>query len=216
MTQARPAASMPARFRPPVVILAGGAKGEDRASSDAATALFLSALSRFAGTLISGGTTSGIAGVAGALAAACPRAKVIGYLPRRPGRSKLDRRYARLCATPGQEFSEAECLRCWSDLIASGVDPGTVALLGWGGGRIAAFEYRLALLLGARVGIVAGTGRSADGLRRDPHWAHAPRLKFLPPDPAAVRAFVNAGARPARRRSMLDSKSRQTRDRGVF
>jgi hypothetical protein len=211
--KAQPTAATSVRIRAPVVILAGGAKGEDHASSGAAAALFLSALSWFAGTLISGGTTSGIPGVAGDLAIACPRAKVIGYLPRRPRRAKLDRRYARLCATPGREFSEAECLRYWSDLIASRVDPATVALLGWGGGRIAAFEYRLALLLGARVGIVAGTGRSANELQRDPFWAHTPRLSFLPLDPVAVRAFVNARARPARRRSVPGPKPRANPDR---
>ncbi|HUJ44056.1 MAG TPA: hypothetical protein VLW52_10650 [Opitutaceae bacterium] len=188
----RPTPGRSPRFRAPVVILAGGVKGEDRASSEAAKALFLSALSGFAGTLISGGTTSGIAGVAGDLAMACPRAEVIGYLPRRFGKNKRDRRYSRLCATPGNGFSAAECLRYWSDLIAAGVDPATVALLGWGGGRIAALEYRLALLLGARVGIVAGTGRSADDLRSDPVWATAPRLSFLPLHSAAVSVFINA------------------------
>ncbi|HUL54031.1 MAG TPA: hypothetical protein VLT83_11540 [Opitutaceae bacterium] len=188
----RPSSSRAARFRAPVVILAGGIKGEDGASIEAARTLFLSALSGFAGTLISGGTTSGIAGVAGDLAMACPRAEVIGYLPRRHGKNRPDRRYSRLCATPGKGFSAAECLRYWSDLIAAGVNPATVALLGWGGGRIAAFEYRIALMIGARVGIFAGTGRSADDLRRDPVWANAPRLRYLPWDAAAVRAFVNA------------------------
>jgi hypothetical protein len=64
-----------------------------------------------------------------------------------------------------------------------------VTLLGWGGGLIAAIEYRLALLLGARVGIISGSGRSADELRRDPRWAYETRLVVLPADVDAVRAF---------------------------
>ena len=213
MKNRRPAASA-ARFRYPVVILAGGAGGEDRASSRAAKAVLIPALVRFAGTLISGGTTAGIAGVAGALAGACPGADVIGYLPRRLGGARPDRRYARLYATGGKRFSEAECLRYWSDLIAAGVQPATVALLGWGGGRIAALEYRIALLLGARVGIVAGTGRSADALRKDPRWARAPRLRFLPPDAAAVRAFVRGRGRPGwfmRARETHDARADSSR-----
>ena len=194
VTGKRRSPSLSTGFRAPVVILAGGAEGEGRASTGLAKALLLAAFSGFSGTLISGGTTSGIAGVAGELALACPRADVIGYLPLRLRGARRDRRYSQLRATRGTDFSAAECLRYWSDLIAAGTDPATVALIGWGGGRIAAMEYRVALLLGARVGIVAGSGRSADGLHSDPVWANASRLSVLPRDSAAVRAFVTASA----------------------
>jgi hypothetical protein len=190
MRSPRSSPSPPGKFRRPVVILAGGADGEDPESAAQAKSLIQSAFSGFAGTLISGGTTSGVAGIAGDIAGACRRAQVIGYLPRRLGTARRDRRYTRFRATPGRAFSVAECLLYWSDLIAAGVDPASVTLLGWGGGRIAALEYRIALTLGARVGIVSGSGRSADALRGDPRWSGFPGLVFLARNAVAIRRFL--------------------------
>jgi hypothetical protein len=59
------------------------------------------------------------------------------------------------------------------------------------GGEIAAFEYRLALALGARVGLVEGSGREADRLFQDPTWANSPNLTRLPADPQAIRSFLS-------------------------
>src|ERR1700690_1104846 len=69
----------PQHFREPVVILAGGADREGSASIAAARALCLAAFADFTGTLISGGTRSGIAGLAGELSAAYPRITSVGY-----------------------------------------------------------------------------------------------------------------------------------------
>jgi hypothetical protein len=190
MRPSRSSPSPPGKFRHPVVILAGGADGEDPESAALAKSLLLAAFAGFAGTLVSGGTTSGVAGIAGDIAVACRRAQVIGYLPRRTGTARRDRRYTRFRTTPGRTFTVAECLLYWSDLIAAGVDPAAVILLGWGGGRIAALEYRIALLLGARVGVVSGSGRSADALRADRRWSRLPRLVFLARNAASIRAFL--------------------------
>lgn len=181
----------PARFRLPVVILAGGAAGEDAASNAEASRLFTAGFSGFSGTLISGGTTSGIAGIAGEVAAACPEVTSVGYLPRKlPAGAKRDRRYARFRTTPAGKFSVAECLAYWEDLLAAGVQPAAVKLLGWGGGQIAASEYRVAVALGARVGLIAGTGRAADAIARDPFWSRAANLRFLAGNAPAVRRFL--------------------------
>jgi hypothetical protein len=189
--RSKPKASATIQFRSPVVVLAGGADRQDRRSNESAKVLFLSAFSGFAGTVISGGTTSGIAGVAGAISDACPDALVVGYVPRKLGGAKLDSRYSRIRVTAGREFSVAECLQYWTDLVSSGVDPATVTVFGWGGGQIAALEYRIALTVGARVGIISGSGRSADAMKRDRRWSSHPHLSFLRPDAATVRAFGN-------------------------
>ena len=65
-------------------------------------------------------------------------------------------------------------------------------MLGFGGGEIAAFEYRLALALGATVGVVSGTGRAVDELLKDSLWSAVPGLRLfpLPPDAKTLRAFV--------------------------
>jgi hypothetical protein len=180
-------------FRLPVFILAGGASGEDASSNAAASRLIVSSFSGISGTLISGGTTSGIAGVAGEVAAAHPGMVALGYLPRKlPAGVKRDRRYAGFRTTPTDEFSVAECLAYWEDLVEAGVDPAEVRLLGWGGGSIAALEYRIAGAIGARVGLVAGSGRAADALARDAAWSRAANLRFLACERRKVRAFLAA------------------------
>ena len=68
--------------------------------------------------------------------------------------------------------------------------PRMFSLLGFGGGPLSAVEYRIALGLGASVGIVAGTGGAADNLLADPLWSGLPNLYQLPFDSATVRAFV--------------------------
>ncbi len=178
----------------PVVILAGGADGEGAASNAAASRLLVSAFSRFSGTLVSGGTTSGISGIAGDIAAANPGATAIGYLPRRlPAGTGRDRRYASFRTTLAGKFTAADCLRYWTDIFRAGVDPAEVRLLGWGGGRIAAIEYRIAIVMGARVGVVAGTGRAADAILADRAWSRSPNLSVLPRKAAGVRAFLARG-----------------------
>lgn len=184
-------------FRPPVVILAGGADKEGSASLEAARRVLKAAFAGKSATLVSGGTDSGIPGLAGELAAAMPRLSVVGYLPRWPSSgARRDRRYGRLRTTPARDFSAAEALLAWSEIIAFGIAPADVALLGWGGGRIAALEYRIALALGARVGLVAGSGRAADELLRDRWWAARPNLEKLAADGRAVRRFLFPRTQP--------------------
>jgi macrodomain Ter protein organizer (MatP/YcbG family) len=62
--------------------------------------------------------------------------------------------------------------------------------LGINGGNISAFEFRLAIALGAKVGIIAESGRAAAEIFEDPDWKDAHGLMRLPNDPQTVRAFV--------------------------
>ena len=89
-------------------------------------------------------------------------------------------------------FSPVQVLHAWQDVLASGIKPEDVRLLGFGGGKIAAFEYRLALSLGATVGVVMGSGVAVDELLEDVLWC-TPRglhLVRLPADPKSLFAFV--------------------------
>ena len=62
-------------------------------------------------------------------------------------------------------------------------------MLGVGGGDIAAFEYCLAAAMGARVALIATTGRSADSVPKDPDWRDVKSLFAMPYDVATVQAF---------------------------
>ena len=162
----------------------------------------LEAFANFVGTLVSGGTKEGVSGLAGDLREAHPGAiHTVGYVPELiPASATVDSepsRYSEIRRTPGTGFSPLEPLQSWSDLIASGIEPATVRLLGIGGGRIAAAEYRIALALGAGVGLIEESGREAAKAFADPDWASSERLIRLPADVQTLRAFVG-GARPPR------------------
>ncbi|MCX6619547.1 MAG: hypothetical protein NTY38_00405, partial [Acidobacteria bacterium] len=147
----------------------------------------------FRGTVISGGTESGVAAVAGSLAQPRGEIRAVGYLPATtPPGTRIDRRYTHHRRTSGDGFSILEPIAYWEDLFGSGFKPGDVSLIGFHGGRLAACEYRMALALGARVGIVEGSGGEADALLASEHWKGHPGLSRLPLDPAAIAEFLEA------------------------
>jgi hypothetical protein len=81
-------------------------------------------------------------------------------------------------------------------------------------GPFSAVEYRIALALGASVGLVTGTGGAADELLRDPLWSLMPRLYAVPSDRMTVRAFVIPGSRPCENH-VLEDMAREFHERYV-
>jgi hypothetical protein len=162
------------------------------------------ALAEFTGTIIAGGTHAGIPGCVGDLANALKaegkkRFRLIGYRPTRlPDDAPKHDGYDKAVLL-GERFAAEQIMQNWTDILAAGIRPQDVLLLGLGGGPLAALEYRVALSLGAQVGIVVGTGGAADELLRDQMWAGLSNLLPLPADAATMRAFVlpaNPGKTP--------------------
>ena len=177
----------------PVVMVAGGTSAAAIAMTETWRPLVRAAFSRFTGTVISGGTEQGVSGLAGDAAARSEgRIRAIGYSPAQLGDgATLDAdRYAEIRRTDGSTFSPLEPLQAWADVVASGIEPGEVRLLALGGGRIARCELRVALALGATVGVVRDTGGEADVLLADPQWNDLPNLVAVPPDGGEMAAFV--------------------------
>ena len=77
-------------------------------------------------------------------------------------------------------------------MVASGIEPGSVRLIALAGGTISAFEYRLALALGARVGAIRGSGDAATQLLRRSTWSASGRVEELEPDTVSIRAFLDS------------------------
>jgi hypothetical protein len=96
----------------------------------------------------------------------------------------------------GADFGAQQILAYWSDIHAAGILPDDVSVLGFGGGSLSLMEYRIAIALGAPVGLVTGTQGTADQLLRDPGWSALPNLYPLPFDTATVRAFVVSANAP--------------------
>jgi ppGpp synthetase/RelA/SpoT-type nucleotidyltranferase len=174
----------------PAIILAGGTSEDARLEQY--KGLLLEVLHGFHGTLIGGGTTAGISGLVGEIQVAFPKSiSSIGYIPATlPEGTEIDKRYKLTRITEGGNFSALEPLQYWFDVVASAMQPAKVKLLGIGGGKISAFEYRLALTLGASVGVVESSGREAARLFSDPHWKNSKNLKQLTDNVESVRSFI--------------------------
>ncbi len=146
------------------------------------------------GTVVSGGTRQGVSALAGDLGET--GARVVGYLPVTvPDDVAVDddsRRYAELRRSDGDAFGAREPIRYWADVVASGISPGSVRMLALAGGPISAFEYRLAVALGARVGAIRGSGDAAEELLRRSIWSASGRVEELEPDPDSIGAFLTS------------------------
>ncbi|HEY3863021.1 MAG TPA: hypothetical protein VGO59_14155 [Verrucomicrobiae bacterium] len=188
--------SVRAKINRPVLIAAGGAASLDPVMRAIARAPLAEALRSFKGTVISGGTTAGIPGLMGEIAAKLKRGKaktfrLVGYHPEQPPKgAEEDDRYDEIITAGRLKFSAEQILANWVDVLGAGIEPKAVRLIGIGGGSISAVEYRVALVLGATVAVVADSGGAADALLRDPLWKDFPNLLPLPRDAASIRAFI--------------------------
>jgi hypothetical protein len=173
----------------PVIIVAGGTSAATR--MDEYQPLLLEGFRDFHGTIIGGGTTAGMSGLIGKVQAAYPEAiATIGYTPSHlPAGTEIDPQYRQVRATSGSDFSALEALQYWCDILESGISPDQVRLMGINGGKISAFEYRLALMLGARVGVIESSGREAGRLFKDPQWGNSKNLVRLSADKKDIKSF---------------------------
>lgn len=183
----------------PVMIVAGSA-GIGITSTDIKrlTENLADAVAGCRGCILSGGTPVGVPGaIAQAVMEASSKGQVpelVSYLPRSlPTDLEADKRY-RMVICGENDFSPAQPLQYWRDILANGVAAKEVVVFGYGGGLIAAAEYAIALMLGAEVYLVRGSGRAADDFLQ--MEALMPNLKGLPNDKKSI-LFLFRSASPA-------------------
>jgi ppGpp synthetase/RelA/SpoT-type nucleotidyltranferase len=187
-------------FRVPVRIVAGGTDPRVQAQIGEYSHLLMEGLAGFDGTIISGGTTEGICGLVGDAAQRYgDRIHTVGYIPGggfgEAAEATVDedrKRYRQLCYTDGRGFTPVEALQGWIDLVVSGVSVPGVRVVGINGGRISGAEYRIALALGAVVGLISESGREAGRILTDEQWSSLETLITLPRDAQTVRAFFGS------------------------
>ncbi|MCP4763163.1 MAG: tetratricopeptide repeat protein [archaeon] len=133
---------------------------------------FIESFKDFKGSIISGGTKRGIAGLVGDIQKHYPETiKSVGYLPKdMPEDIEIDKMYTRIHTTNGKDFSILEVLQYWYDILKSGIETGNIKLIGINGGKISALEFRMAIVFGAQVGILDESGRASSELIRNPWW----------------------------------------------
>lgn len=184
----------------PVMIVAGSAgKGLSEDKAERLTEILTDAVSGMTGSIISGGTNVGVPKcISDAVSSAAENGhavpSLLGYLPRSlPTGVKEDSR-CKIVTCGEHDFSPAQLLCYWNDIFASGIDPNDVVLFGYGGGEISATEYAIALMLGAEVYLVSGSGRAADEFLK--LEAEVPNMKGLPDDNASIKALFWAVSKP--------------------
>jgi ppGpp synthetase/RelA/SpoT-type nucleotidyltranferase len=194
------------KIEPPVVIVAGGCDPAVEQEMQQYRDLLFAAFEGFQGTVISGGTTAGISGLVGELSGVYPdRICTIGYVTKyTPSHVTEDQRYTKLRRHEGTDFTALEPIQNWIDLVASGVRPWQVKVLGINGGTIAAFEYRLALAMGARVGVLEDSGREAGTVIREAEWENIQGLARPAP------SLVNSSTRWPRPSTTPSGRSKRT------
>jgi hypothetical protein len=173
-------------------VLAGWGRDVGDALARTRTTL-IGALAGVSLTVVSGGTTTGVSELAADIAPSNAHASVIGYAPRvLPPDVELDERYSEVRRSQG-DFRTLGTARYWADVLSSGVSASDVRMLVIGGGPIAALECRMALAFGASVGVVRGTGGSAEQVLVDPRWNGSRRLTVVLPDAGGLRTFLAVG-----------------------
>jgi len=172
-------------FKTPVVIVAGGASRMDETKTDKYLEYIRELMQGFSGTIISGGTTAGIPGLVGQVKAEMQKQTpvdfdLLAYLPEYlPKEAAKSTAYDHFYETACDHFSVIEVLSYWCDLVDNGIHPKDVILVGIEGGVIASMEYRIALSLGAKVALVANSGRAVDNLLQDETWKNHRNLMVL-------------------------------------
>ncbi len=197
----------------PFVIVAGGCDPMYEKEMARYAPILEDAFKDYEGVVISGGTTQGISGLVGKIAEMGKgRIYAIGHLPKDlPDDGTADSRYDELrraekdccgcdLSQKGDKahFTALEPIRYWLDLLATGVDPKDVRLLGINGGRIAHLEYRFALALGAHVALLHGSGREAERFLKEWPRQENDKLIVIPPDAKSIRAFLHLGVGSSR------------------
>jgi ppGpp synthetase/RelA/SpoT-type nucleotidyltranferase len=184
-------------YKTPVVIVAGGAARMDVSKVSDYSEYISELMYGYKGTIISGGTTAGIPGLIGQVKAELQEKApvdfdLLAYLPETlPNDALRSADYDQFYGTSSEHFSALDILVCWADLISNGVNPKDVILIGIDGGRIATMEYQIALSLGAKVALVAYSGRAVSDFLQDKTWKNQVNLLQVPNDPLTVWALVN-------------------------
>jgi putative GTP pyrophosphokinase len=187
-------------MKTPVVIVAGGASLMDETKVSNYREYIGELMLGFKGTIISGGTTAGIPGLVGKVKAEQEKIGPVGfdlvaYLPEiLPKDAVKSLAYDHFYETDSKDFSALDILTCWADIVLSGINPANVILIGIDGGEIATMEYRIALSLGAKVCLVAYSGRAVSEFIHEKSWKDYSNLIQVPNDPLTVWALVNQTA----------------------
>jgi ppGpp synthetase/RelA/SpoT-type nucleotidyltranferase len=155
------------------------------------------ALRDFEGTIICGGTNTGLPGIVGTLTAKLRKTDsanytLLGYMPENlPHNVAKGTGYDRYVTSATDDFSFLDAFKYWVDILLSGITFEKILVLGINGKTISELEYSFALSLGINLALIDKSGGAADNLIQNPLWKEEPNLLLLPPDSDTIWALVN-------------------------
>lgn len=181
-----------------VVIVAGGCEAHLEPYVRGFGEQMLRACRGLSFNLISGGTSAGVSGVAGTVAAKSKRSiRALGYVP---GDRQIEADTSRFdwifSARNSPDFTPLDPLQAWTDLFAANVEAAEVKVVCYAPGEIARAECAIALALGARVGLVTDPVLPRDRGFDASAWEGHSALLPLPKDAMTLRAFLQIEHRP--------------------
>jgi len=198
-----------------VLLVAGDSEDLDKEETSEYGNLISEALLDFNGTVISGGTASGVPGLVGSLTATAGKKdqrlyNVFGYLPGELKHGiKRGQGYNAFIETPSNSFTYLEVLSYWADILLNNTEVENIYLLGLNGGSISEMEYKTALVLAARVILVGDLGGAAKKITEDPEWNNFPNLFATPNDPYTIWALMNQNRETLLSEEQVDKLAKQ-------
>ena len=177
-----------------VLIIAGGTTKEVQKEVERYEPYISTALRGYTGTIISGGTKSGVCGMVGDVVKKLNEEKIAdiqlyGYTQKNTDPYAVHEAFT-LVERPDDGYTPGQPVQYWIDILISGIDPKDVKLVGINGGEIAAIEYRMALALGAKVFIFGSSGRAALEIIRDSRFNNNENLINVPDDQYSLRSLL--------------------------
>lgn len=166
------------KLKEPIIIVAGSTAFYMESRLNDLKENLVAAFKGFRGTVISGGTTSGISGIIGDIQEVYPNSiTTIGYVPQIMQDSiQIDTRYSQIRRSSGTYFTVREAVQYWLDIWLNGIDNRKVKVLGVYGGKITQFEYNLGLIFGARVALINGEEREDTLLGLNIAWCKTRKI----------------------------------------
>jgi hypothetical protein len=155
------------------------------------------ALRDFEGSVICGGTNTGLPGIVGTLTAKLRQLdtlnyELLGYMPANlPQNVKRGTGYDGYITSGTSTFSFLDAFKYWVDILLCDITVDKILVFGINGKTISELEYSFALSLGINIALIDKSGGAVDNIIQNPLWNQESNLLILPPDPDTIWALVN-------------------------
>jgi ppGpp synthetase/RelA/SpoT-type nucleotidyltranferase len=179
-----------------VLVIAGGSLLNEK-MMDLYDPYILELLRDFEGTVISGGTNTGIPGLVGNRSSrismtGSKKFELLGYRPEKmPESIKAEPGYDHHITSQNGSFSFFDVMMYWLDILFAETKPENIMVAGFGGGAISLLEYKMGLAMDVKVALLQDTGGALTEIQHDNFWNKKANLLVVPDDHYTFWALAN-------------------------